>query len=823
MPVVGAFAIVLGAVLGIALLVAVIVLLSRGIGSIFRVIGLAFVHVFRFIGGELTDALRLVGAVVLLPFVVLLTIGSILIGRWSATTHYGRALQDELRAAGLCIYRMAIGHPARLLFLTPITDKLEKRLPEVVKAAPTRDTPKGGRTGSYPGYRIVGSLKGGGSGGKLYVAEPEPMKRAALERSGREVVDQVVIKSFSLKEGSGLDQIIRESTALENGKKLGLVLEHHRDADRFYYVMPYVPGEPFGQLISRLHSESPAGGLDGPRMRRGFELVGALLETLDGYHRGGVWHKDVKPDNIIVNESGAHLVDFGLVTPLRSAMTLTTHGTEYFRDPELVRMALKGVKVHQVDGARFDTYAAGAVLYALIENSFPAHGGLSQISKNCPPAAKWIVRRAMADYEKRYPTAAIMLADLNALLASDDPFSVKPAQLPSMNGAEAAPELPEAPIDPLELQMPAAVVQQRRTPEPSARPDTPAQPEVPAARRAPAIRVSNWWTGASDVAPMGPDVVRVGRPASPNARTARQGDMPRLVEPAGRRTAREQRESAQQRARAAQARAHDRMRGHRRKNRNRYNSSGVNAGVAVAVFLFLAACVGVAALMVNVRGGSYNTMVAPLADATSGGGFTVTRDGVTISAGGDGLHVATAGNSVAIASAPSTPDVPGMPDVPGVGAAVASVGTVLVVSDLRAPIADELLGVLGEARVRLANQGIHVTGDVLMDGAMMGDSSALSDAAMSPGAIGEAVELVALARRARGQGVLGSDEVIEALESLDRNRADIDGIVWLAPATSGRDDRVGYLVVSAEGVDSYDADGRHIAEHLPAAIRKSLR
>lgn len=813
MPVLGAFVIVLGAVLGIALLVAVIVLLSRGIGSIFRVIGLAFAHVFRFIGGELTDALRLVGALVLLPFVVFLTIGSILIGRWSATTHYGRALQDELRAAGLCIYRMAIGHPARLLFLTPITEKFEKRLPEVVKAAPTRDAPKGGRSGTYPGYRIVGSLKGGGSGGKLYVAEPEPMKRAALERGGREPVDQVVIKSFSLKEGSGLDQIIRESTALENGKKLGLVLEHHRDADRFYYVMPYVPGEPFGQLISRLHSESPAGGLDGPRMRRGFELVGALLETLDGYHRGGVWHKDVKPDNIIVNESGAHLVDFGLVTPLRSAMTLTTHGTEYFRDPELVRMALKGVKVHQVDGARFDTYAAGAVLYALIENSFPAHGGLSQISKNCPPAAKWIVRRAMADYDKRYPTAAIMLADLNALLAADDPFAVKPAQLPSMNGAEAAPDLPEAPIDPAELQMPPVVAQGPRAPEPNARPAGVPSVDAPAPRRAPAIRVSNWWTGASDVEPMGPDVVRVGRSASPNARTARPGDVPRLVEPAARLSAREQREAAQQRAKAARARARERMRGHGRNNR--YNSSGVNAGVAVALFLFLAACVAFAAMMINFGRSPGQGIVAPIAEATSGGGFSVTRDGVAVSVGDGAFHVSNGRGAVAIASAPGTPETP-MP--PAVAAPIANVGTVLVVSDLRPPIADELLDVLGQARARLANHGIHVTGDVLMDGAVMADQSALS-----PEAIGEAVELVALARRARGQGVLGSDEVIEALENLDRNRADIDGIVWLAPATSGRDDRVGYLVVSAEGRDSYDADGRHIAEHLPAAIRKALR
>jgi serine/threonine protein kinase len=83
-------------------------------------------------------------------------------------------------------------------------------------------------------------------------------------------------------------------------------------------------------------------------------------------------------------------------------MTLTTHGTEYFRDPELVRMALKGVKVHEVDGTKFDIFAAGAVLYSMIENSFPAHGVLSQITKRCPEALRWIVRRAMTDYDKRY-------------------------------------------------------------------------------------------------------------------------------------------------------------------------------------------------------------------------------------------------------------------------------------------------------------------------------------------------------------------------------------------------------------------------------------
>jgi hypothetical protein len=160
-----------------------------------------------------------------------------------------------------------------------------------------------------------------------------------------------------------------------------------------------------------------------------------LLETIAMYHRGGLWHKDIKPSNLIVSGDRVHLVDLGLVTPLASAMTLTTHGTEYFRDPELVRLAMKGVKVHEVDGVKFDVYSAGAVLYSMVENSFPAHGSLSRISKTCPPALQWIIRRAMADLSTRYASAAEMGRDLARLLASGDPASVRPADLPSVFGA----------------------------------------------------------------------------------------------------------------------------------------------------------------------------------------------------------------------------------------------------------------------------------------------------------------------------------------------------------------------------------------------------
>ena len=142
----------------------------------------------------------------------------------------------------------------------------------------------------------------------------------------------------------------------------------------------------------------------------------------------------MKPDNIIIHYGTASLVDLGLVTPLASAMTLTTHGTEYFRDPELVRQAMRGVKVHQIDGTKFDVYGAGAVLYFMLENTFPAHGVLSDFSKESPECLRWIVRRAMADYDKRYASIDEMLADVEKLLSEKDILSARPADLPSMGG-----------------------------------------------------------------------------------------------------------------------------------------------------------------------------------------------------------------------------------------------------------------------------------------------------------------------------------------------------------------------------------------------------
>lgn len=497
MPV--ALEILLGILLAAAGVVAVVFLTV----PVFKGIGWFFVHIWRFIAGMLGDFVRAIGGIITSIVFIPIIVGNIAIGRWSASKHFGRALQDELSAVGHCFYRVLIGHPARLLLLHGLVEGLERRVPEAVAQAPGSDKP-GKRTGQFDGYTIVGALQGGGSGGRLYVAEPDAKKRAALARTGRNV-DQVVIKSFSLADGSSLPQIIRESRALEAAKKLGLILDHELTDQRFFYVMEYIPGESLSVVTKRLHAQAGPDGLGQAQLASAISMVSDLLAELHRYHTGGLWHKDVKPDNIIVNQGKAHLVDLGLITPLRSAMTLTTHGTEYFRDPEMVRMALRGAKVSEVDGVKFDIYGAGAVLFSVIENSFPGHGGLSRLCKSCPEALRWVVWRAMTDLNKRYASAAEMLGDLRVILAAADPYMLKPIDLPSMRGS-ADPDLAPASLEP----EPAVFQAAARTPQPpradhaaaaqaaaaaaaaNAIPDAGA---TPAARRAPSIRVADWLTG----------------------------------------------------------------------------------------------------------------------------------------------------------------------------------------------------------------------------------------------------------------------------------------------------------------------------------------
>lgn len=752
---------ILGALVGAVLLTGIVMFV---IVPVFKGIGFLLGHVGRFIGGMFRDTFRFIGALPAAVVFAVLSVLNVVIGRWSAGAHFGANVQREIKTMASCLYRVCLGHPLRLIGLGPVLEGLEERVPAAYAEAPGRDRPSR-RVGQFDGYKIVGSLPGGGSGGRLYVAEPLPEKRRRIEHAQGECPERVVIKSFAIADGSSLPQIVRESRALEGARQIGLIIEHELTDDRFFYVMPYVPGDNLGIVVRQQHAAAGDAGLGDRQLQEMLSYMSDVVATLDHYHRGGLWHKDIKPENIVVHAGRAHVVDLGLVTSLRSAMTLTTHGTEYFRDPEMVRMALRGVKVHQVDGAKFDVYAAGAVLYAVVENSFPAHGALSQISRRCPEAVRWIVRRAMADYDKRYPTAAAMLDDIRFVAAATDPFAVRPADLPSMRGVEGDAHQAIRHEEEELVFAGAVAASHSRHARPDASPGfAPAPPGPPQRRSRPRLRVTNWWSGEYVVSPDEP--VRAAgtpRPHSPQ-RPAR----PRVQ----RAPAQQQLASARARVEAARTRAAKRIGARPPASAPARFNNGVNPGVAVALFLFLAACVGLVAVMFSIAQSNRGIMVS-------------TND-------------ADAPGTI-VPHPPLPPPLPAFAPVPVEGARL------LVVSDLLPPLDDSTRARIAAVLASFASTGVDILGAAA-------DADAEADTAD--------LDLAAAVRLVRGQSPLDSPDAAAAIESWLATSPDADAVLWLSPLTDGaRSGPEARLFVAPRG-EEWSAWSRSALEAIDAILAR---
>jgi len=318
-----------------------------------------------------------------------------------------------------------------------------RRMRSLVAPGP-RTPPPLPRQGGYDfekDYEILQRLASGGSTAQLFVVRPRSSSRL-VRRGDPSTAGRLVIKYFDLGLGSHLENIVRESGAVQLATRLGMVLDSQMSSTSFYYVMPYYHGASLTGEILAIHRELPEGSSPAEAdLKRFLAWLRDLLQMIVAYHEGGVFHKDIKPDNLIVSGERLHLVDIGLLTPLESTLQLTTHGTEYFRDPEMVRLATRGVSIRDVDCAKFDLYSIGGVFYFMVEGAFPASGSLSRYTRRVPFCLQWICNRAMTDFDKRYGSAREMLRDVEDLLdlSRRTPFeSIKVSSLSSFQ--EGAPE-----------------------------------------------------------------------------------------------------------------------------------------------------------------------------------------------------------------------------------------------------------------------------------------------------------------------------------------------------------------------------------------------
>ncbi len=179
------------------------------------------------------------------------------------------------------------------------------------------------------------------------------------------------------------------------------------DLGMSYIVMEFVEGQTLSQLMKR-------GRLSLAQIKHVICNAGT---GLDYAHQNGIFHRDVKPDNIMVSKTGVVTVmDFGIARVVESTMTRTgsVMGTPAYMSPEQVN----GLKID----ARSDIFSLGVILYELLTGKKPFTGETmpslmfaimgsdpaqpSTVDAKLHPSWDEILGKALAkDREDRYPTA----------------------------------------------------------------------------------------------------------------------------------------------------------------------------------------------------------------------------------------------------------------------------------------------------------------------------------------------------------------------------------------------------------------------------------
>lgn len=197
--------------------------------------------------------------------------------------------------------------------------------------------------GSVPGYRLVRSL-GRGAFGAVWLAEQENTGKL------------VAIKFYSHAEGldfTFLKREVEKLAALYTSREIVQLLEVGWDASPPYYVMEYLEQ---GSLEDRLR-KGPLPEADALRILR------AVARALAQAHNIGILHCDLKPANVLLDaDLRPRLCDFGqsrLTSEQRPSL-----GTFFYMAPEQADL-------HALPDARWDVYALGAMLYAMLSGSAP--------------------------------------------------------------------------------------------------------------------------------------------------------------------------------------------------------------------------------------------------------------------------------------------------------------------------------------------------------------------------------------------------------------------------------------------------------------------
>ena len=219
-------------------------------------------------------------------------------------------------------------------------------------------------------YEIIEELGKGGMG-KVYRVED------------KKINEEVALKLIKPEIASDKKTIERFSNELKMARKIA-----HRNVCRmydlgvekgtYYITMEYVPGEDLRSLIRRVKQLT---------FGTAVSIAKQVCEGLSEAHRLGVVHRDLKPQNIMIDKEGnARIMDFGIARSVKGKGITDAGvmvGTPEYMSPEQA-------EVKDVD-QRSDIYSLGVILYEMVTGRVPFEGetplGIAMRHKSEEPKA----------------------------------------------------------------------------------------------------------------------------------------------------------------------------------------------------------------------------------------------------------------------------------------------------------------------------------------------------------------------------------------------------------------------------------------------------
>ncbi len=284
------------------------------------------------------------------------------------------------------------------------------------------------KPGAFVGpYKILMEIGRGGMG-VVYKAYDPSLKRI------------VALKVLISGEKASEDSIARFRREAEAVARLGFhpgivpVFDIGNEGTLHYFAMAFVDGKSVSKLIDS--------GEITPR--KAMVIAEKMARALHFAHGNGILHRDVKPDNILVDAQGApSLTDFGLAKDTHEDSRLTVSGTAMgtpqYMSPEQADGALEKID------PRSDVYSLGATLYEMLAHVPPFTGSTyiniitkvmneevvvpRKLNPAVPRDAETICLKAMEkDPVRRYQSCEAFADDIRRFL-DGDPILARPASL----------------------------------------------------------------------------------------------------------------------------------------------------------------------------------------------------------------------------------------------------------------------------------------------------------------------------------------------------------------------------------------------------------